>query len=44
MIEVTVRQHYRLDLAKVQAHPANVAFECIGIATGVEEDRSLLCA
>ena len=39
-----MRQHHRLNLFEVQAHPADVPFESIGIGTGVKEDRSLLCA
>jgi hypothetical protein len=41
---MTVRQHHCFDLFEVQAHPADVAFESIGIGAGVKENRSFLCA
>jgi hypothetical protein len=44
VVEMTVTQYHCFDLFKSQTHPANVAFQSIGIGTGVKENRSLLCA
>lgn len=44
MVEMSVRQHYRFNVAEIQAHPGNVAFESVWIRAGVEKDGSRLCA
>ena len=42
VVEVTVRQDHRLDLAEVQAHPSSIAFKGVGIGTCIKEHRSFL--